>query len=790
MRRTSWLVFLPSLLTLLADRSIGWIDDNLHAVQEIWATEGEDVELPCDLRPDGRANDTVSMVLWFKDDAGIPLYNLDARERDLYKAVHWTMSGDLGNRMYFRVDSQGDVARLKIQNVTYEDQGVFRCRVDFANSPTSNYRVNLTLIEPPSKPVIYDAQGREVQGTGGPFLEGYDLLLTCRVAGGKPRPVVTWWQDDAMMNGVVDTPTVIGSASKFTENRLFVPKVTRSLQGARLECRAESTAQGKSVSTVKKVPLDIYLKPAVVNINLAEDQIHAGRPMTARCKAWGSSPPARIVWRLGSLVISSESSLTTSLRSNSTLSRLALVLDRDDDGKELTCRAENPRFPGGVLEKSIVLRVLYPPSASVKLAGGFDLDTLREGDDVKFVCDYRSNPEPTSIEWLHNNEPLQHNVEAGVLVASSSLTLRVLGLGHTGAYACVVRNAVGEVQSPPLDIRMKFTPRCKPGHEWQEVVAARGTALRLRCEIEADPRDGVRFSWTRNSSLGDVFAVAHPRPLSATLEYVPRTDEDYSTLACWASNNVGRQKRPCVFNILPASPPQKPLDCSIRNDTRAMEVKCQPGASGGLPQHFLLEVRGTLENSSLLNQIPQSDQGVGEATPAAAVYQDRNDLPSFQLFGLLPGYDYTVAVFAENSQGRSQPVLIENIRVAEPMKKRPPDSRFLDNLSAALPTSANLESAFIVAGLIAVVSLMLVGLGVAIGLMICRRRPSPSPARESLDDFTMPTYISAQRVEPRMRYGTNRRRSQCTSLYMEEGRNEPDLLQQVDLDLHGRDERN
>lgn len=95
----------------------------------------------------------------------------------------------------------------------------------------------------------------------------------------------------------------------------------------------------------------------MVNIILPEDQIYAGRPMTARCETWGSSPAARIVWRLGSIVMH-DSSLTTIQKSNSTGSKLALVLDKEDDGKELTCRVENPRFPGGVLEKTKILRVL------------------------------------------------------------------------------------------------------------------------------------------------------------------------------------------------------------------------------------------------------------------------------------------------------------------------------------------------------------------------------------------------------------------------------------------------
>lgn len=36
---------------------------------------------------------------------------------------------------------------------------------------------------------------------------------------------------------------------------------------------------------------------------------------------------------------------------------------------------------------------------SIDLATGYVLDTLREGDDLKLVCDVDSNPPPTRIVW-------------------------------------------------------------------------------------------------------------------------------------------------------------------------------------------------------------------------------------------------------------------------------------------------------------------------------------------------------------------------------------------------------
>ncbi|XP_015589781.1 uncharacterized protein LOC107265151 isoform X5 [Cephus cinctus] len=674
----------------------------------VWALEGDDVELPCDITPPIPA-DKVSMVLWFKDTAGIPFYSLDTRPSyDLRNAIHSAVSDDFGRRTYLNMD---DVhrARLKVNKVTLKDQGVFRCRVDFVNSPTRSFWVNLTLVEQPTAPVIYDAQGREVTGVGGPFLEGYSLILTCQVSG---------------------------------------------------------------------------VKPAAVKIILNEEQIYAGRPIAARCETWGSSPAARILWRLGGVVLR-DPNVATTQRTNSTVSKLALVVDKEDDGKELVCRAENPRFPGGVLEEIRILHVAYPPVVVTNLAVGYVLDTLREGDDLKLVCDVQSNPPPTSIVWYHYDTQLEHNVTAGTLVASNTLTLRVLTLRHSGEYSCQAVNAVGATRSPSILIRMKYAPRCREGLQWQEIPAIRHETLSLHCEVEAVPGDTVKFSWTYNNTRGDVLPMPNSRArnqgLSSVLEYTPAADTDFGTLACWASNSVGRQLSPCIFNVIPAKAPQSPLDCSLHNETSALEVNCIPGSDGGLPQHFLLEVRGGSlgQAQTGLLQAPQSDQGViGEAPP---IYQERNPKPVFQLHDLEPGYEYTVAIYAVNNRGRSDPVLLENIRVAAPLGPVERISIMLEDLKKVIPqTSSN--NIIVIMALIGAASLILVGIGVVIGLAICRKR-SAAPAPEGPDDFTTPTYVPAQRIEPRVGYVSDKRRSQRTSLYIEESRNEPDLLQQVEIDL-------
>lgn len=109
------------------------------------------------------------------------------------------------SRVHFQFDSHP--ALLLLNNVVDQDEGVYRCRVDFGRSPTRNVLVQLTVVGmmiyyplfaghhfqlifpfwptvPPQKIRIIE-DNRQVSSVIGPYDEGGQLSLNCIVSGGS-----------------------------------------------------------------------------------------------------------------------------------------------------------------------------------------------------------------------------------------------------------------------------------------------------------------------------------------------------------------------------------------------------------------------------------------------------------------------------------------------------------------------------------------------------------------------------------------------------------------------------
>lgn len=80
-------------------------------------------------------------------------FSFDVRGRQFGQAKLWSSPTVFGSRAFF--STANSPAQLKVDNIQLADEGMYRCRVDFRNSPTRNLKINLTVIGEYLEPFSY-----------------------------------------------------------------------------------------------------------------------------------------------------------------------------------------------------------------------------------------------------------------------------------------------------------------------------------------------------------------------------------------------------------------------------------------------------------------------------------------------------------------------------------------------------------------------------------------------------------------------------------------------------------
>ena len=193
-------------------------------------------------------------------------------------------------------------------------------------------------------------------------------------------------------------------------------------------------------------------------------------------------------------------------------------------------------------------------------------------------------------------------------------------------------------------------PVCSAEQKTLYGVATR-EPVQVPCDVNADPPQ-VSFHWTLNNSLKILpiksFVSSHLRSVAT---YAPRSKFGYGQLHCWSSNSVGTQREPCVFNIIPAGPPQPVHNCIVGNQsTESFIVKCESGEDGGLEQSFHLEIY--FSGGGFLH---------ANLSSLAA--------PVFDVTSLPMSTSFVLVLYAANSKGRSNSVALSTSTLPFPTNK-------------------------------------------------------------------------------------------------------------------------
>ncbi|XP_050440187.1 kin of IRRE-like protein 3 isoform X2 [Adelges cooleyi] len=554
----------------------------------------------------------------------------------LNKARHFSAPEVFGSRATFRTVTEP--ACLNVDEVNRNDEGVYRCRVDFRNSATKSFRYNLSVIVPPEHPVVFDKWGRQLNHTIGPLDEHDHVALICHVTGGNPPPSVVW-----LKNGDVVDDKCEHISNDVLENRLYWPSVNRRDLNSVFTCQATNThlIDPRQMSVV----LDLRLAPLSAVLTKQESVLVADRRYDVSCHSAGSRPPASITWYRNDKKL--PKTKPDDIKENVTTSEITFVPTTDDNGKSITCRAENPQVPTLVAETNWVLKVVFAPIVSLRLGNSINPNGIKEGDDVYFDCQVKANPPSTKLTWYRNGMTLNLNSSTRTMKSDNNLVLQKVTRNVAGRYACRATNSEGESFSNELSLRIKYAPGCRTDRVLM-LGASRGESMDVLCEVDADP-PAKGFRWKFNNS-GETIEIGPERFIfngtSSVLRYTPVADLDYGTLSCWAENGVGHQAVPCLFQMVAAGKPQSVHNCTVRNNTEgAVDVQCEPGYDGGLTQSFVLEVYSEAMNSN-------------EDGETLFKNFTNKKAPRFSLGKVPLGILYTARVYAVNTKGKSTPITL------------------------------------------------------------------------------------------------------------------------------------
>ncbi|KAF7990771.1 hypothetical protein HCN44_000576 [Aphidius gifuensis] len=681
------ILYFTIIFVIYANAADNWDkDDDPIPMSDVKAVLGSAAKLPCDIEPSTRG-DGVYMVLWFRNNSVKPIYSVDVRGRPFNQALNWSDEEVRPRARFITIDRP---AALVLEGIRLVDEGIYRCRVDFKKSPTRNFQVNLTVIYPPHQLLLIDNFGNEVEGSVGPHKVGDEFGLSCEVRGGKPSPVIKWF-----INGTETIGNIVQIGENTVVSKIGVSLLQRENFNITYKCRAFNTDLVKPLE--KSVTINMYLKPISVTIISKPTILEFGKSYELVCEVVGSYPRALVTWTMKK--DTNFTKIHETGNSKIVLSTLLYSPMPEDNNKQLRCQGMNPMLPTGSLEDSFQLNIYFPPKVSLEIGNTLNAQNIKEEDDVYFECKILANPVHHKITWKHNGRILTQ--KSGIVLSAQNLVLQKINRENGGNYSCLASNSRGETASSIVPLRVQFAPVCMTS-DVTIIGASLDESVKIRCQVEADPIE-VEFTWEFNNS-GENFELAPAKfdgnnGTTSEFIYTPLSERDYGALTCWGRNIIGKQKNPCVYQIIPAVKPSPLSNCTLKatvnKSSELLEIECISGYDGGLRQDFRLEAYEARTNTLRVN------------TSSVSV---NNPVFKIPINDLLPATNLYLIAYALNAKGKSEVSLLENIILQDSGKQA-------DTEVSVLPLLLLLIGAFIALGII-ILSIMLI---------LYRRRGTTSP---------------------------------------------------------------
>ncbi|CAN7982436.1 unnamed protein product, partial [Ixodes hexagonus] len=428
-----------------------------------------------------------------------------------------------------------------------DNNAVYRCEAtNIVTLQPFEASVKLSVLFAPSRVTI----------TGPKEAKAGDMVtMTCTTAPSNPSVDVAWKLDGSAVQPASDQATVQTKEGWVTSSNLTITLTRQDPDVKSFTCLAESQKLQETVIQSANLKIIYPPRPPVIIGYEEGTPIMAHSIQRIKCVSIGGNPLPTVKWYKGSKEYASLSTVTGSGVS----SVLEIMAQPDDNQATYNCKASNSATTKP-LTTSVKTTVLFPPKAvSITLVP----ETPKEGDTVVLTCESGSaNPE-SSIQWLHNGNPMashhQSRVDAqhGGKATRSRVRMNVTSADDGAVFTCRASNDIQEAAQDSAVLRVLHKPLfLHPPMEKHEVK--QGDTVVLNVSARANPSK-ISYAWTKDGvplpGPDDAYSwqetAAHKVFYRGpSLHVYQAQKEDSGDYECEASNSQGATKTTIIVKVL------------------------------------------------------------------------------------------------------------------------------------------------------------------------------------------------------------------------------------------------
>ncbi|CRK87505.1 CLUMA_CG001306, isoform A [Clunio marinus] len=438
--------------------------EKLAPVTNVEAIEGQQAHLFCPMAtPKG---DKINMVLWFKDDVGVPIYRFDVRGKSISEATTWSDLGVFGTRAKFITQSEPafleiDVSRPQpevswfmngnLVDDEYEHNSgniienrllwpslqrtdlysVFTCRA--ANTKTVAPREKRLVLDMYLKPIQVNILNSSLT-----LVADRKYEIHCSTTGSRPDAIITWLKGKKSLKRTRE----YNKNNQTTSILNFVPSIEDN--GKTLTCHSENpNVAGMFIED--NWNMSVFYPPVIslqLGSKLQAGDIKEGDDVYFECKIDANPKFRRLTWLHNGRALKTNSS-TKIIKSNQSL--VLQRVTRFSAGK-YSCSALNSE--GETVSNEFLLKVKFVPlCATDKMM----VVGATKGEDIKLTCEIKSYPLPRRFYWKFENS--EESIETDQQKFSNNGTRSILNFSTAtdhdyGSLSCWAKNEIG-IQSQP-----------------------------------------------------------------------------------------------------------------------------------------------------------------------------------------------------------------------------------------------------------------------------------------------------------------------------------------------------